>query len=493
MNRKQSSLLVLDERDQVRGTLSLFLRGHGFDVIESASVHGALALIDGGRIDLALVGGMATGVAPADTVQAMRSHVSMSELPIILVTEDEHQETIVNGLERGANDYFTRSTASPIALARIDSQLRQKEMTAASLRQDRAGEPDADTGGLIDGKYELGELLGNGSFGSIYRGRHVELEHPVAVKILQPMLSVAPDAVARFRREGISACRVKHPNAVSVLDFGMTDNGTPYLVMELLEGRSLADELKEAGTLTPARCAAILRPVADVLTEVHAAGMVHRDIKPANIFLSRARSGEVVKVLDFGIAKLVGESSTEPHLTLEGNILGTPAYMAPERFTDERYDGRADVYSLGVLLYRMLGGRTPYRSKDVVSIALSRMRCEPTPLSELNPEVSGRLANVISQAMSHDASSRPVASELAKRFGRALARRSTDGGHRGAHSTALGVRASVALEPATVVTAAVGSGGRIVRLPTRGRGVEDIESHRRSMRGLFDELCDDDS
>jgi serine/threonine protein kinase len=219
---------------------------------------------------------------------------------------------------------------------------------------------------------------------------------------------------------------VRHPNAVSVLDFGITQTGVAYLIMELLEGRSLADELKERGTLTAFRCSTILDPICDVLSEVHAQGMVHRDIKPANIFIHRGHTGEIVKVLDFGIAKLVGDVTGEEHLTVEGSILGTPTYMAPERFSNENYDGRADVYSLGILLYRMLGGRTPFQSKDLMTVAMQHLRETPRPLRELNPMVTPQVEAVVMAAMSKSMDHRPSASELARRLRLAAGRRAAD-------------------------------------------------------------------
>src|SRR5262249_36060406 len=158
--------------------------------------------------------------------------------------------------------------------------------------------------------------------------------------------------------------RVNHPNAVSVLDSGVSAEGIAYLVMELLEGRSLTEELREKGVLPPARCAEILMPVCDVLTKAHASGIVHRDIKPDNIYLNRTAVGEVVKVVDFGIAKLMDDTGGQNNesLTVTGGLLGTPTYMAPERLENKPYDGKADVYSLGIMLYRMLAGRVPFQS-----------------------------------------------------------------------------------------------------------------------------------
>jgi serine/threonine protein kinase len=151
-------------------------------------------------------------------------------------------------------------------------------------------------GTVLDEKYQIETKIGAGGFGTVYRATHLTLNRPVAIKIFRPAAGNATvESIERFRLEGISTCRVNHPNAISVLDFNITSTGIAYLVMELLEGRTLSSELKEMGRLLPARCAKILLPVCDALNKAHSAGIVHRDIKPDNIFLHQTREGEVVK------------------------------------------------------------------------------------------------------------------------------------------------------------------------------------------------------
>ncbi len=192
--------------------------------------------------------------------------------------------------------------------------------------------------------------------------------------------------------------------------------------MELLEGVSLSQELRRTGALTPARAGEILVPICDVLTEAHAMGVIHRDIKPANIFLHRARSGEIVKVLDFGIAKLVSDFSgaDTATLTLEGSQLGTPAYMAPERISNQPYDGRADVYSLGVMLYEMLAGHPPFTARDPVAVALQQISAQPLPLRDVIPAVPPPVDEVVMQALNKNPTLRPTPAELAERFMQAV-------------------------------------------------------------------------
>ena len=271
--------------------------------------------------------------------------------------------------------------------------------------------PTTDT--VLAGKYLLESVIGSGAFGIVYRARHLGLDHRVAVKVLNAAASAS--AAERFRREGVAACRVRHPNAVTVMDFGVTAGGAPFLVMEHLDGRGLDAEIARAAPMPEARCAEIVLPLCGVLAEAHQVGILHRDIKPANIFLHKSRIGETVKVLDFGIAKLVDSGQS---LTVEGGIVGTPAYMAPERFRGGTLDGKADVYSLGVMLYQMLSGRLPFDGGpdgDLLAMAMMHLNEEPPPLKS---GVSPAVESVVRAALAKDPARRPGAMD----FGIALAR-----------------------------------------------------------------------
>src|SRR5207237_356915 len=229
--------------------------------------------------------------------------------------------------------------------------------TARRTEQIFAALSEALPGHVLDDKYRIGPKLGSGGFGTVYRGEHILLHHPVAIKVFRPAVGrEGVESVERFRLEGISACRVNHPNAVSVLDFSVSAGGLAYLVMELLEGRSLAQQLRTNGQLSEVQAVEIACCVCDALVQAHAVGIVHRDIKPSNVFLHEASGETAVKVIDFGIAKLTDQSEVPgaETTTLSGMFLGTPAYMAPERVFNQPYDGRADVYSVGVMLYEMV-------------------------------------------------------------------------------------------------------------------------------------------
>jgi serine/threonine protein kinase len=240
----------------------------------------------------------------------------------------------------------------------------------------------------------------------------------VAVKVLLTSAGTDPEALARFRREGASACRVQHPNAVTVLDFGVNHGGVAYLVMELLQGHSLDKELDEKSRLPPRRCAEIVVPVCGALAAAHAAGVVHRDIKPSNVFLHETPNGEVPKILDFGIAKMSHEAALGQSLTVDGSLLGTPAYMAPERFRRGPYGPKSDVYSVGAMLYEMLSGRLPFVPSSADPLALVAMQAEeePPPLRPRSPEVSPALEALVRAALHRNPDARPAADVLGRRL-----------------------------------------------------------------------------
>lgn len=273
-------------------------------------------------------------------------------------------------------------------------------------------------GTVLDDKYRVQEKIGSGGFGTVYRGEHIFLHHPVAIKVFRPAVGRdALESLDRFRVEGISACRINHPNAVTVLDFDVAAGSLAYLVMELLQGHSLMEELRAKGKLEPQRALRIAHAVCEALAEAHGLGIVHRDIKPSNVFLHEVRGEERVKVIDFGIAKLTDKSevSESQNETTAGTFLGTPAYMAPERLFEQTYDGRADVYAVGVMIFEMITGRLPFESQGRADwgFVRSQMLKQPPRLTEFAPFVSGRLEEAVDRSMAKDANLRPTAAELA--------------------------------------------------------------------------------
>ena len=278
-------------------------------------------------------------------------------------------------------------------------------------------------GTVLEDKYELHEKIGSGAFGTVYRGRHVLLDAPVAVKIFRPMPGRNMEkSLERFRREGISAKRISHPNAVAVLDFGISADAIAFLVMELLHGHTLSDELHEFRKLSPRRAAEIALPICSVLAEAHRNGIMHRDIKPSNIFLHHANGREVVKVVDFGIAKLLDSptSSEDTQLTATGALIGTPSYMAPERMGTEAYGVESDVYSVGVMMYEMITGELPYSGTGTNYLRAAYLQATaevPAPRAKEH-DVPEDLDTLIVRALATDPAHRPTASEMTEGIAR---------------------------------------------------------------------------
>ena len=226
--------------------------------------------------------------------------------------------------------------------------------------------------------------------GAVYRAEHVHMRKAVAVKVLHREMTAFPEVVARFEREAVAAGRIEHPHVVSASDFGQLDNGSFYLVLEFVEGRSLAKLVDETGPLSPLRALRIARQIALALHAAHGVGIVHRDLKPENVMLvDREEDQDFVKVLDFGIAKIVVEEAAEqPALTKIGTVFGTPEYMSPEQARGELVDARADLYTVGVILFEMLAGVSPFKDDDLVVVLTRHLTAEPPPLPvELDPMI----------------------------------------------------------------------------------------------------------
>jgi serine/threonine protein kinase len=269
------------------------------------------------------------------------------------------------------------------------------------------------TGRTLDEKYYLESELGAGGMGTVYRAGRLLIGDWVAVKVLHQDQMADPRAVERFRREAQIAARLKHPNVVTVYDFGVSREGLSYLVMDLAEGESLGSLIERQGTLAETDAAEIIRQVCAALDEAHRQGVVHRDIKPQNIIVQTIPEGLQVKVLDFGVA--TSRDVTASKLTRTGAIVGTPDYMSPEHCLGEELDGRSDIYSLGIVLFEMLTGVVPFDSPTPTAIVIKHVNDPPPPPRTLNPNISPAVESVALRALEKRREARPqTAGEMAR-------------------------------------------------------------------------------
>jgi serine/threonine-protein kinase len=266
------------------------------------------------------------------------------------------------------------------------------------------GGPTADPviGRILNEKYRVLSKLGSGSMGTVYLGEHITLQKKVALKILRPEFLAGDETLTRFQREGIAAGKFTHPNAIQIFDFDRADATHVDLAMEYIEGEDLGQYLRREGRTSLERAVALGRQILSALAEAHACGIVHRDLKPENIMVVHG-PGEhpSIKVLDFGLSKLVHLPLGASLQTQPGRIMGTPLYMAPEQGVGDPVDHRSDLYSVGLILYEMVTGTRPFRCDSVVEL-ISKQISEPVPaLTDSHPQlfVPGRLEDVIRRAL----------------------------------------------------------------------------------------------
>ncbi len=254
----------------------------------------------------------------------------------------------------------------------------------------RSAGPASDlVGQVVADRYHVVKKLGEGGMGQVYLAEHVKMGRRSAIKVMNPSMVHDPDAVARFNREASNASRITHPNVCAIYDFGETPDGLIYLAMEFIEGEPLTDLIERDGALPVPRAAAIFLQTADALQAAHDLGIVHRDLKPDNIMLSRRKGGgDTVKVVDFGIAKAVGGDEAGQKVTKTGLVVGTPEFMSPEQLSGDTLDGRSDLYSLALVLYKMLSGKLPFEATSVQETMIKRLTDEPTTLAAARPDLS---------------------------------------------------------------------------------------------------------
>ena len=310
-------------------------------------------------------------------------------------------------MSRGAKQTNARLGSDPVDNSATDAPSDAGEMSWLDEEIE-----DEQVGRVIDNRYKLQSLLGQGGMGSVYKAEHLGIRRTVAVKLLHPTLASVPEVSRRFEREAFAIGRIEHPNCVDVMDFGQLEDGSLYLVMEYLQGHSLGDELADRERVEPGRALHILRHILRGLQHAHENDIVHRDIKPENVVLvTQNGDPDFAKILDFGIAKLMGSAAEDDggvKLTQAGMAFGTPVYMSPEQAVGNPVDGRADLYAASVMAYEMVTGHPPFHSDDKIEI-MSMHTTRPVPImSDLVPglHVPADVENVIAKGLAKRPSDR---------------------------------------------------------------------------------------
>ncbi len=269
---------------------------------------------------------------------------------------------------------------------------------------------DQAVGKTLDGKYRIDGLLKRGGMGAVYRGTHLMLNKPVAIKLIKPELVSSSEVVQRFLREARAAALLSHPNIVTVYDLGQTSDGMLYIAMELVPGISLKEAIQTEGAWEPKRVVRLIKAIASALSVAHRNNVIHRDLKPQNIMVTRDSDGnEIPKLLDFGIAKTL--EPTSPALTSTGMVLGTPHYMSAEQAKGAPVDRRSDLYALGVILYEMLVGRVPFDDTSIPQILIKHLTEMPVPPSSVNPGVPSELEAIVLRLLEKDPDDRYQSAE----------------------------------------------------------------------------------
>ena len=263
---------------------------------------------------------------------------------------------------------------------------------------------DVKVGDVLAGKYRVERVLGRGGMGVVVAALHLQLQQRVALKFLLPEGLQRPEMLARFSREARAAARIRSEHVARVVDVGTLDSGVPYIVMEYLEGGDLSEHLAKHGPLAVARAAELALEACEGLAEAHALGIVHRDLKPANLFLARSTDRtDCLKILDFGISKIVSPDEPEFNMTQTGAVVGSPYYMSPEQMQSARsVDARADLWSLGVILYELVSGRVPFDAPTLPQLCGMILTEAPPSLAQWRPDVPPRFQGLVSRCLEKD-------------------------------------------------------------------------------------------
>ena len=421
------TVLLIEDESALRHAYARMLRAAGWTVTECGHGASAVELIGAHSFDVILSDIDMPGLSGIEFLGLLRER--QIETPVVLMTGAPTLDTAVKAVEHGAFKYLTKPMESGELLETVDRAAKSRRRALGSQQLQGVEARDSATrvcilpGVVLAERYRLVQLLGEGGMGHVWEAVQLSTGRSVAVKLLHSSLNANARSEMRKRllREARAASSVEHPNVVHVFDMFELGDGTPVLVMALLRGQTLGRRLAGARALSLPDVADLLLPVVSAVGTAHANGVIHRDLKPDNIFLADEGGRTTVKVLDFGIAKLVSNEAQEGvGLTAAGVPIGTPGYMAPEQAMGERdVDHRADVWSIGAILYEMLSGSRAVQADSIGQTIKQLFMDAIAPLSGRAPDLSPTVAKLVDRMLARERDQRPsdlreVYSELAR-------------------------------------------------------------------------------
>lgn len=388
-------ILSVDDNVELTENMADFLADEGHEVLTAHSGEAAYNILGEREFDLLILDWELPDTTGPEICKNYRDRGGMG--CVLLLTGRSAAEDKVAGLKAGADDYLTKPFNIPEFGARIEALLRR------SLMSKKIIEPlvfdESMVGKVFGGRYAIEAVLGKGGMGIVYKGTHTLIKRTVAIKVLSGK-NIGTGTRKRFEREAKAMSLLKDHNLISIFDFGMANQDVPYIVMEYVEGATLAAVLKERGRLTVKDSLEIFLQICDGLGHAHSQSIIHRDLKPANIIITQDK---VAKVLDLGVAKFSDDLETaSTELTWDGEIFGSPLYMSPEQGTNGELDLRTDIYSMGCVMYETLTGEVPLKGYSFVETMNKRMNTRPPSLSEQCPGVyfPSELNKIVRQAIS---------------------------------------------------------------------------------------------
>lgn len=398
-----ANFLIVEDDEELRFNMVALLNHHGHSVIDCEDGKSAWEMLDQRSFDVLILDWDLPDTTAVEICQSYRK--SGGEGAVLILTGRSRTQDKVEGLRSGADDYLTKPFDVPELLARLEALLRRSRSGLEEKLEDMVGK-------IFMEKYKILSVLGQGGMGMVYKAQHTKLERIHAIKVMNNTHGLQGGARKRFEQEARAMSVLNHENLVSISDFGLSLKGYPYIVMELLEGHTLQEELDNNGPISPARAVPIFVQIADAIGHAHERGIIHRDLKPSNVMLINRGSEtdtERVKIVDLGLAKFTRQAEEfSQNLTHDGEIFGSPFYMSPEQATGGQVDVRCDIYSVGCLMFQALTGEVPMKGSTFIETITKRLTTEPLGIRDTHPnkQFPKSLDQIILKAMAREKANR---------------------------------------------------------------------------------------